>query len=230
MNGVLLDLKLEIDEDMVLRGQGADPAVIRARRPALLDTARQALELGASLLQPQAVFQKLAVTKLRHDRLELEDGHVLRNGLLVKELRAAQAVVALVCTIGDQLEHKVTELYADQPSLSLAMDGLGTAAVEALAIAACRYFDEQAGLQGWKTTVPFSPGMIEWPLSDGQPVLFGLLKPDPSIVILQPSGQMLPRKTTSMLIGMGADVTVEGSTCDYCSMRQTCRYRSTQPH
>lgn len=38
--------KLDVDVDMVLRGQGADPAVIRQRRPCLVALARQALVEG----------------------------------------------------------------------------------------------------------------------------------------------------------------------------------------
>ena len=36
---------------------------------------------------------------------------------------------------------------------------------------------------------------------------------------------MVPKKSTSLVIGVGPDVEHTGETCDYCSMAATCRYR-----
>lgn len=233
MNTILRDLKLDLDEDSVLRGQGAVPEVIRARRPALVETARQALEMGRPLLRPAVVYRQLAVKALRHECIDLEGGHTLRSPLAARQLRASQVVVAAVCTVGVEIEALSSQLYEDQPSLSLAVDGLGTAAVDALAVAACRHFGAQAARRSWNTTMPISPGMVDWPLDTGQPQLFALLEPDPAIVTLLASGQMTPRKSTSLVIGMGSDVTPEGETCDFCAMKETCRYRTRRtksPH
>jgi hypothetical protein len=34
---------------------------------------------------------------------------------------------------------------------------------------------------------------------------------------------MLPKKSTSLVIGLGTDVDHAGESCDYCSMAETCR-------
>jgi hypothetical protein len=36
---------------------------------------------------------------------------------------------------------------------------------------------------------------------------------------------MVPKKSTSTVIGIGPDVEHSGESCDYCSMAATCRYR-----
>jgi hypothetical protein len=36
---------------------------------------------------------------------------------------------------------------------------------------------------------------------------------------------MVPKKSTSMVIGIGREVEHAGESCDYCSMAATCRYR-----
>jgi hypothetical protein len=36
---------------------------------------------------------------------------------------------------------------------------------------------------------------------------------------------MLPRKTLTMVLGAGPEMTAAGRTCDYCSLRDVCRYQ-----
>ena len=49
---VLRNWELSIDVDRVLRAQGADPEVVRARQSAALGIAEQAISLGLGLLEP----------------------------------------------------------------------------------------------------------------------------------------------------------------------------------
>src|SRR4030066_422408 len=106
-----------------------------------------------------------------------------------------------------------------------ALEGAGAAAVEALANAACLYFEKQAAEDGLQASIPFSPGMMDWSVSDGQPQIFQLLGEAGSIVNLTPSYLMIPRKSLTMVMGIGADLKSSGRTCDYCTMRGTCRYQ-----
>ena len=63
---------LSVTTDEVLRAQGADPDVLRIRRPALLATTDQAIISGSSILHPQVLFEKYSVKGLLHERLEVE--------------------------------------------------------------------------------------------------------------------------------------------------------------
>jgi hypothetical protein len=36
---------------------------------------------------------------------------------------------------------------------------------------------------------------------------------------------MVPRKSISMVLGFGADLTSTGRACDFCNMRETCHYQ-----
>jgi hypothetical protein len=49
------NLELIYDVDAVLRGQGADASVLRARRPGLVKVAEEALQESFSLLHPKVV-------------------------------------------------------------------------------------------------------------------------------------------------------------------------------
>ena len=89
---VMRDWQLNIDADMVLRGQGADPAVIRLRKPRLVEIAERAVIEGATLIDPVAVYRTLAVTDVSHQRLTLAGGAQLTGSLLIDQLAPAQSI------------------------------------------------------------------------------------------------------------------------------------------
>jgi hypothetical protein len=130
-----------------------------------------------------------------------------------------------MATIGDALERQVSLWMADEPLLGLALDGLGTAALGRLSASVCRHFSDLAAETGLETTVPFSPGVGAWPLADGQRELFGLVDAGRIGVRLMPSCQMVPRKSVSLVLGMGSRVRRGESSCEWCGMRDGCRYK-----
>jgi hypothetical protein len=67
--------------------------------------------------------------------------------------------------------------------------------------------------------------MEGWPVDQGQDEIFSLIDSKAVGVTLTPSHLMLPRKSLSMVIGVGEDILTQGTTCDYCSMKDTCRYQ-----
>jgi hypothetical protein len=221
---LLRDWDLSLDVDQVLRAQGADPAVIRARRPALVDAAEQALQEGLAYLAPVAAYRELAVESLRHERLFLTGG-VLTGPLVAQHLRSAQQVVVLACTIGDALERVISEAMSEDPVRGLALDGLGSAAAEGLAAAAAAHFEDQARAQGLHTTIPLSPGMVGWPVEEGQAEIFSLVDGGEAGISLTSGGMMVPRKSISLVLGVGKDVAAAGKACDFCNLRETCRYQ-----
>jgi hypothetical protein len=220
---VLEGWELTLDVDSVLRGQGADPAAIRSRSPYLVEMAARALEVGRPLLKPHAIYQEFGVEGLRHERLALVSGGTLSGPLIAQHLGPAERVVVLLCTVGSELEEHTAEVMESELVFGLALDGVGSAAVEALANWACRHFEEEAALSGMETTIPLSPGMVGWPVDVGQRQIFGLLgKTD---VTLTEYSTMIPRKSLSMVLGVGIGISSGGRTCDFCSMRETCRYQ-----
>jgi hypothetical protein len=222
---LLPNLELLYDVDAVLRGQGADAAIIRARRPALVEIAEQARQASLSLLHPKVVYRECGVVGRMHDSLLLEGGGKLTNKLIAQHLAGSQQVIILLATIGDELEQHVSKIWDEDMVYAQALDGAGSAAVEALANAACLVFEQQEANKGWQASMPFSPGMIDWPVEEGQPQIFRLLDEATSLVQLTPSYIMLPKKSLTKLLGTGADLKSSGKPCDYCTMQATCRYQ-----
>jgi hypothetical protein len=226
---VLDHWNVALDADQVLRAQGADPASIRSRKPALVEIAEWAVKEGLPLLEPKVLFRQFQAGPLRHERLELAvDGgrRFLAGALVAQHLGAAKEVLALVCTVGERLESVAAEVMESDPLMGWALDSLGSAAVEALALDACNHFEALAAGDEMQTTLPLSPGMIGWPVEQGQPQIFSLVDAGQIGVSITPYGMMQPRKTLSMVLGLGSTLTKGGCTCDYCSLSETCRYQN----
>ena len=225
MTEILRDWRLDIDADMVLRGQGADPAAIRARQPRLVEMAERALNEGLSLIEPAVACRELPVVRLRHEALTLAGGAQLTGALIAQHLASAGRVALIVCTIGQALERRIAQTMRDEPAYALALDGFGSAAVEALGVAACALVEQQAGRDGWHTSLPLSPGMVGWPVDVGQWQIFSLVDTASIGVTLTEGAQMLPRKSISIVMGIGRTPFSEGRVCDFCALRETCRYQ-----
>lgn len=218
--------KPDVNVDMVLRRQGADPAVIRKRRPGLIKIANQAIKEGQSLIKPMVIERSLKVLSLHGDYLELEKGFKLSGSLISHCLAPAEQVVLMVCTIGSQVEDRASSMFNEDPMLSLALDSFGTVAVEVLSIKACNYIEINTAAEGMQTSIPLSPGMIGWDIMEGQTQLFKALRPEPEIVRLLPAGKMIyPRKSLTMVIGIGKNLEKSGRKCDYCTMQSNCKYK-----
>ncbi len=223
---ILRDIKLTLEVDDVLRAQGADPARIRSRSPSLVEVAERALDEGLRLLRPAVLYSEFDVEGLVHDRLALTGGGVLSGPLISAHLASASRVVAIVCTIGPELEARVAQAMGTDIQHALALDGVGSAAAEALATVVCHRLEVQSEKAGWGTTTRISPGMVGWPVNEGQRQLFDLLNTEEIGVRLLPTGMMMPRKSLTQVVGRGRGVSAGGVPCDYCSMGERCLYRS----
>lgn len=219
------DWSLEIDADMVLRGQGADPAIVRQRRPRLVEIAERAVQEGLRLIEPAAVHRSLMVRDVRHTHLLLDDGARLSGPLIVEQLAPAQRVVALVCTVGAAIEERIADAMRQDAPYALALDGFASTAVDALSTSACARLEAEATRLGQCASVPLGPGLIDWPVDVGQPEIFRVLDPTAIGVTLAASAQMLPRKSASLVMGFAATPFAAGQVCDFCALRQTCRYQ-----
>jgi hypothetical protein len=229
---VLNQWEFSLTPDEVLHSQGADPQVIKLRRPSLVKITENAIATGTSLLEPQVLYEEYPVKGFVHERLVLDAGSVISNKpslsgpLVAQHLARAQSVIVMVCTIGGLLDEMVSSLFKVDPSLAVALDGVGSAAVESLAIQACNYFEAQAKSAGLNTTMPLNPGMVGWAVDQGQPQIFSLLDSEAIKVTLNESCMMTPNKSLSMVLGVGMDVSAVGTSCDYCSLKGVCKYQN----
>jgi hypothetical protein len=222
---ILKKWDIPLNADDILRGQGVEPTIIHTRRPALLEYAEWALGESLPLLEPVVLAEFKDVMEIRHERLVLSNGGYLTGKLLVQHLMKAKRIAIILCTIGSQLETISNQLFQTDPMYALALEGAGTAAVETLANQACRYYEDWAASKGWKTSIPLSPGMVGWPVETGQAQIFNLIDASQAGVSMNNNYMMTPRMSLTQILGFGEEMDIQGRTCDYCNLKETCRYQ-----
>jgi hypothetical protein len=217
--------KPEINVDQLLRTQGADPLVIAARHPEVVKTYRLAIERGLDLLAPKVIGTIFPVL-VDSEGCLVGDERLPFSGPLVRHiLSQAEFVAVAVCTVGSALEDQVSISLSEDPAFALALDSFGSIAVDTLGETICQAVTEEVKRNQLKITAPISPGLNGWEISQGQKQIFKLLDTQLIGVSINPSFQMLPRKSVSLVLGIGSRVQEGGSSCDYCSMKETCFHR-----
>jgi hypothetical protein len=220
---VLDDIPLAIDPDEVLRFQGykAGVDVPPVDVLALFD---DALALGRMLMRPRAVLRTVPVVR-DGDQLTA-DGVALTIPRIAERWDAVDEITAGVCTIGDALERRVSELWdARELPLAMMLDSVGSGAVESLAEYVNDLLCQEGLMRGVKVTNRVSPGYGGWDVAE-QRLLWRLCPGGDVGVTLNDACFMSPTKTITILVGAGPSARVDDyfSQCARCWMRD-CAYR-----
>jgi hypothetical protein len=221
---VLADLPLAIDPDEVLRFQGYKKGV-DVPTPDVRALFDDALAAGIRVMRPRAVVQWIPVARRGPDALEVA-GVTLTIPAIGERWGGVEHVAAAVCTIGDALERRVSELWeARELPLASMLDSVGSGAVESLAEYVNDVLCQQGLAAGLKVTNRISPGYGDWDVAE-QTQLFRLCAGTPVGVTLNTVCVMTPGKSISLLAGAGVAARVDHyfSQCARCWMRD-CAYR-----
>ena len=224
---VIRDLPLTLGFDEMLRRQGL--ADRKRVSPRLMDRLRELIESvhHQHLLEPAIAYESYPILEAQHDRLYLKGGMVFHSRLLAKALIAAKELAVAVCTIGPHLEKKVTDDFAQNEVFrATLLDGIGSAAVDHLSREACHLIRQEAGSRDYDASSPFSPGMQGLPISD-QWVICSSAQAEQIGVHLTSSAMLVPRKSASMVIGLGERLPTwtQVEACQICNLKAICRHR-----
>jgi hypothetical protein len=222
---VIRDFQLNISlEDVFRRQDIRDPSRIS---PRIRETTQQLLGILHTLMEPAVIYQPYILKEVDGSRLVLENGSVFSNPELVSLLAPSVEIIVAFCTIGPRLEEKVQSLLAQRESLQgFLLDGIGSAAVDNLGRMACERFALEVLSKGLHTSSPLSPGMGAIPLHE-QRRLFDLAPAKQNGLSLTVADMLFPRKTVSMIIGIGEKMPVWHAleVCETCKIKETCRHR-----
>ncbi len=223
---IIRDIPLTLTEEQIWRGQGGRrPEQVR---PVLRALMQRALEVGQSLFAPRVAYAFFEVGELRHEQVILRNGAILHSAGQTANLARAEQVALVLCTIGPALDERVRELLDSEMALAATLDGVGSAAVDALSSEVCRRIEEEAARAGLRAAMPISPGDGDWPLADQQ-VFFDLLPVGELGMRLSRDHLMTPQKSLTLVMGIGKDVAAGGVPCERCSAAPRCRYRVDAP-
>ena len=227
---VIRDIPLNLKTREVLRRQGlGGGAKVRPEIRILI------LELLASLkkarlLEPAVAYEYYMVSSMNGSQISLEGGKAISGPLLPAIFPEAKELAILLCTIGPRLEKQVTDYSKSGEAMrGMILDGIGSTAVDIVTLEVFRRLASETSSRGYEISSPVNPGMPGFPLTE-QWNLLGLVKADEIGVRLTASGVLVPRKSASMVIGIGPKMTrwTDAEVCARCSLRETCHYKVTE--
>ncbi len=224
---IICDIPLSLDINEVLRRQGIkEYSKLKEETKALIQELMRSAQKD-NFLQPAIAYEIYIITKLNRNRVYLEGNMALDGTLFSSVISSAKELAIAVCTIGCKLEEKVSDYFSkNEPLRGLLLDGIGSAAVDSLAQEVCKLIALEAAARGYQASSPLSPGMHGFPLSEQQQI-FRLVPAGKIGVSLTESGVMVPRKSISMVMGLGTRMRTWGQTevCARCKLKKTCRYK-----
>jgi hypothetical protein len=224
---VTRDIPLNLKTGAVLRRQGlGGKARVRPEIKSLIEELLASVK-GHHLLQPAAAYEYYTVSGMNGSRISLDGDKAVHGPALPAILPEAQELVVLICTIGPKLEKQASDYTKKGEALrGMLLDGIGSAAVDTLVPKILSIIAGEVAPRGYEISSPVNPGMPGFPMSE-QWNLVELAGGDEIGVSLTPSGILVPRKSTSMVIGVGPGMTrwAQAEVCARCSLRKTCPYK-----
>jgi len=227
---VIRDISLSLKTREVLRRQGLGGWA--KVRPEIKILIREILDgvKRTHLLEPAVAYEYYTVSGMNGSRISLEDDKAIHSPLIPAIFPEAKELAVLLCTIGPKLEKQVTDYSKNGATLQgMILDGIGSAAVDELVSEVLRLIATEVSSQGYEISSPVNPGIPGFPLTE-QWNLLGLVKADEIGVSLTSSGMMIPRKSVSMIIGIGPQMATwtRAEVCARCTLRETCHYKLTK--
>ena len=227
---VIRDISLSLKTKEVLRWQGLRKgAKVRPEIKLLIRELLASLK-KSRLLEPAVAYEYYPVKSMTDSQISLEDDKAIHSPLIPAIFPEAKELAVLLCTIGPKLEKQVTDYSKNGATLQgMILDGIGSAAVDELVSEVLRLIATEVSSQGYEISSPVNPGIPGFPLTE-QWNLLGLVKADEIGVSLTASGVMVPRKSTSMVIGIGPQMATwtRAEVCARCTLRETCHYKLTK--
>jgi hypothetical protein len=221
---IIKDIKLNIDIEEVLRYQGYSKKKVKKPNQNILKITEEEINRGYGLSKPQGIYRLIKIDSfISEEEIELDGGHIFKfSKSIIDQLKRASYLLVGVVTIGDLLEKKVSELLSQgEYPQALALDAVGTVAVEDFSRRVRKSGRQEVTEQGFKSSRHFSPGYGGWAVSQ-QEIIFKSIPTDNIGVRLTKGCMMLPQKSLSWVMGVGKEIVTpsgEGDNCENCQSK-----------
>jgi hypothetical protein len=224
---VVRDIPLSLNMKEVLRRQGlGGKEKVRPEIKSLIVELLADLE-SQHLLETAASYKRYPVTGMNGSQISLEGGKAVHGPALPAFFPEAQELAVIICTIGPKLEKQASDYTKNGQALrGMILDGIGSAVVDKLIPEVIKLIAAEVAPLGYEVSSPVNPGMPGLAMTE-QWNIMELAKADKIGVSLTPSGILVPRKSVSMVIGIGPRMTrwTQAEVCARCDLRETCPYK-----
>jgi len=187
----------------------------------------EVLPLVPARVEPRCGFRVLPADAVivNADSFSGEGVEFLTGPIIAKQLRKSSSVAIYVSTVGPAMERWASQLMAEGDMMrGYVVDAIASEIVEEASEWLEKKISAFVEQRGWSVTNRYSPGYCDWPVAD-QHKLFSLLPPGFCGVTLTSSALMLPIKSISGIIGVGAGVTRGAYQCSICELKDCFRRR-----
>ena len=156
--------------------------------------------------------------------IRIEDVEFTANNLIYNQLKKSEQLAVFVCTAGNGIGQWSRQTMPDDPVRGFFADVLGSVVVETAIEAIHQKLNNDIEQTGLHITNRYSPGYCGWHTSE-QHKLFSLFPKAICGITLTDTALMLPIKSVSGFIGIGAHVRFNAYTCRLCELT-SCVYRN----
>jgi len=227
---VLTDLRLAVTVEEITSSWGPRKARLASARMLALISELLAQIEESNWIQPKISFEVCPIVSTGPGWLELRGATRLISRTLVHHLPGALQLGTGVCTIGDVIENRVREGFAASDRLrAVILDEIGTLALFRLSEKLEEMIREEAGHRGLEASGVLSPGEDGLEISL-QEAICDLASSSKIGVFHTSSGMLVPRKSISMVVGLGTRMPKwsRGDRCARCGARERCPHRHPQ--
>ncbi|SFR17602.1 hypothetical protein SAMN05660706_1486 [Desulfoscipio geothermicus DSM 3669] len=196
----------------------------KTANPSSNDLPERVLDEAHQLARVKAVCKTMKIIKTTDRQVFLEGGQALTSSLLVCLAGPAQSLFLAICTLGDLIDKRVDE-YNRRGLAAHAyfLDVAGTCLIESAGRKLVKQVKNKFNSAGYKTTIPLGPGHSYWKNFIDQQIIYDLLNPKDLGVKILSSGMMLPKKTLSLVMGIGHELPPSKENhCHYCGIGHKC--------
>jgi len=224
---VIRDIPLSLKTGAVLRRQGfGRKAKVRPEIKNLIEELLASVESN-HLLELAAAYEHYPVTGMSGAQISLEGDKAVHGPALPALFPEARELAVIICTIGPKLEKQASDYTQNGEALrGMLLDGIGSAAVDMLIPEVIKPIAAKVASRGYEVSSPINPGMPGFAMTE-QWNLMELSQAQEIGVSLTQSGILIPRKSVSMVVGIGTKMTrwTQAQVCARCSLRETCLYK-----
>ena len=214
------DIQLTEEEISGAGHSGPPMTATAATRGLFTELLREARRLARA----KAVCKALPVAKATGRQLFLEGGQVLTSSLLARLAGPAESLLVAVLTLGEAIDRRVEEYNkSGLAAHAYFLDVAGSYLIDAAGRRLTEEIRAHLKGRGLEATIPLGPGHSYWKNLQDQKVIYSLADPSKIGVRILDSGMMLPKKTLSMVMGIGRGLPPsKNNHCHYCDLGQKC--------
>lgn len=168
---------------------------------------------------------RILLGRVESKKLYLLDVEFDPQPIISHQLSKGDEFAIVIGTIGAEMDIWIRNHRVDADIMkAFVADGFGSLLAEAIVAYGLKYIENLQAQKGLKITKSYSPGYCGWDVSQ-QRKLFSLLPPEFCGVTLCESSLMLPIKSVSAVIGIGADVVKRDYGCALCNKKDCYKRR-----